>query len=171
MIYFKVCFKTLTNLIDRFANSKSPGSLDRVAHGLVADDILTAADEIVGVSQQIFNDAYQPQPSPTAVGGVVTSTGGGGATLYSPQVANSAQPTQASVTLAGSTYSPSGQQQQTPTNPVAFSTPMIVSNKSISNQTIALSHILQKRSFSNASKAALFKLQNAKDDPRKSELF
>jgi len=38
-------------------------------------------------------------------------------------------------------------------SPVSFSTPMIASNKSISSQTIALAHILQKRNFTNSVRA------------------
>lgn len=83
------------------------GSLDRVAHGLVAEDILHAADEMVSASQKSSSEQQNIQPG----------------------------------------------SNQTPLSPVTISTPMIVSNKSISNQTIILAHILQKRNFNNSIKA------------------
>ena len=48
-----------------------------------------------------------------------------------------------------------------------LSTPMIVSNKLVSNQTLVLAHILQKRNFSQSIKALSQKLYNAKSDEKK----
>ncbi|CAF0723235.1 unnamed protein product [Brachionus calyciflorus] len=109
------------------------GNLDRVAHGLVAEDILNAADEIVNNP-----DNFSPQ-SPTA---------------------NVFIPTQVSNNIIS-------QALNNPSAYISHSTPMIISNKSISNQTIALAHTLQKRNFSHAIKAISQKLASTKEDPKK----
>lgn len=93
------------------------GSLDRVAHGLIAEDILHAADEMIGINQKTVNEQTTVVPSSTTPG-----------SIYQSQTSNILPP-------------------------AAFSTPMIASNKSISNQTIVLAHILQKRNFNNSIKA------------------
>jgi len=41
------------------------GSLDRVAHGLIAEDILHAADELAGINQKTFNNSDSNLISPT----------------------------------------------------------------------------------------------------------
>lgn len=102
------------------------GNLDRVAHGLVAEDILHAADEIVNNPE-----AYSPNSATSNV--------------FIPQ--------QTAVNMAN----------QTPSSHVAYSTPMIISSKSISNQTIALAHILHKRNFSHAIKTISQKLATSKE--------
>lgn len=107
------------------------GNLDRVAHGLIAEDILYAADELVNNPE-----ALSPQS--------LTSN------IFIPQ--------QQANNLTN----------QSLTNPhVSYSTPMIISNKSISNQTISLAHTLQKRNFSHAIKAISQKIVSGKDDPKK----
>jgi hypothetical protein len=80
------------------------GSLDRVAHGLLGEDILHAADELVGINQKTFNNDTTNIISP-----INSSSSNGNPSNITPLI--------------------------------AFSTPMIASNKSISNQTIALAHI------------------------------
>jgi hypothetical protein len=108
------------------------GNLDRVAHGLLADDILNAADEIVN-NAETYSSAS------------ATSN------LIIPQQINNIN-----------------QQQQPMNNLASFSTPVIISNKAISNQAITLAHILQKRNFGNAIKAISQKLSNAnKEDAKK----
>jgi WD40 repeat protein len=102
------------------------GNLDRVAHGLLAEDILTAADEIVN-SPDLFS-ASSASP------------------LIIPQQSNFS-----SQSLSTASYT----------------TPMIISSKTISNQTIALAHVLQKRNFAQAVKALSQKLAASKDDPKK----
>lgn len=100
------------------------GSLDRVAHGLLAEDILASTDEIAASSQ----------PSNNESSGMFTQT------VFTPS----------GVSAPGSTTIT---YQTNMNSAVALSTPMIVSNTSISNQTIALAHILQKRNFVNSIKA------------------
>lgn len=103
-------------------------SLDRVAHGIAAEEILAAADEVAGVNQ-MMNEAQQ---SSTTVVQIPTSAGG-------PQ--------------PSSTYA----------------TPVVVSNKAISNQTIALAHVLHKRNFSHSIKAiGQQKLLSGQEDQKKS---
>ncbi len=106
------------------------GSLDRVAHGLLGEDILHAADELVGINQKTFNN---------------DSTN-----LISPINSSSSNGIPSNLTPV-----------------VAFSTPMIASNKSISNQTIALAHILQKRNFSNSIRTMTYHAN--KDDLKKNQ--
>ena len=72
-----------------------------------------------------------------------------------------------------SAYSSSPQSLTAPSSnilsPVSFSTPMIASNKSISSQTLALAHILQKRNFTNSVRAYNNAVATAnKDDLKKS---
>lgn len=107
------------------------GNLDRVAHGLLAEDILSAADEIVNNP-----DLFAPSSSSSS-------------NLIIPQQSNL-----------------STQQLST----ASYSTPMIISSKTISNQTIALAHVLQKRNFTHAIKALSQKLAASKDDPKKCSL-
>ncbi len=102
------------------------GNLDRVAHGLLADDILSAADEIVNNAE--------------------TFSASTASNLVIPSVQNSNQPVN---------------------NVASFSTPTLVSNKSVSNQAITLAHILQKRNFGNAIKNISQKLANANKEDSK----
>ena len=104
------------------------GNLDRVAHGLLADDILSAADEIINNVE----------------------------TFSATSPSNLVIPSHSSSTSS-----------QNINNVASFSTPTIVSNKSISNQALILAHILQKRNFSNAIKAISQKLSNLKKDDSK----
>ena len=115
------------------------GSLDRVAHGLLAEDILLSTDEIANLS----NDSNAQVPSQT---------------VYTPVTHSS---TNTSITT---TFQPH-------VNSSMLSAPMIVSSKSISNQTIALAHILQKRNFANSIKAVSQKIPNNKDNTKRSELL
>jgi hypothetical protein len=48
---------------------------------------------------------------------------------------------------------------------------MIVSNKLVTNQTIALMHILQKRNFTNSAKLSGKSLNYPKDDQKKCNSF
>jgi hypothetical protein len=105
------------------------GNLDRVAHGLLADDILSAADEIVN-NVETFSAS-------TASNLVIPST-------------------QSSNPLI-----------QPVNNVASFSTPTLVSNKSVSNQAITLAHILQKRNFSNAIKNISQKIASANKEDSK----
>lgn len=116
------------------------GSLDRVAHGLLAEDILLSTDEIAGITQSSSNNEIPSIYSQT---------------IYTPSAAASGS---SQITL----------QQNTPVN---ISTPMLVSIKSISNQTIALAHILQKRNFSNSIKAVNQKNLYRKDSQKSSKPF
>ena len=75
------------------------GSLDRVAHGLMAEDILFAANELVGINQKAYNNSDSNLISPT--------TGSNNNNKLTAVAAS-------------------------------FSIPMIASNKSTSNQTIAV---------------------------------
>ena len=113
------------------------GSLDRVAHGLLAEDILLSTDEIAGITQTSSSNDIPSICSQT---------------IYTP---SSAATGSTQVTL----------QQNTPVN---LSTPMLVSIKSISNQTIALAHILQKRNFANSIKAVNQKNSYRKDSSKSS---
>ena len=115
----------------------SKGSLDRVAHGLLAEDILLSTDEIANLS----NDTN------------VSSQ-----TVYTPVTHSS---TNTSITT---TFQPH-------VNSSMLSAPMIVSSKSISNQTIALAHILQKRNFANSIKAVSQKIPNNKENTKRSNLL
>lgn len=99
-----------------------------MAHGLLAEDILNAADEII--------------ESPELLAANAAST----STLIIP---------------AQSTFAT---QQISIT---AYTTPMIISNKSICNQNIALAHLLHKRNFNHAIKVISQKLASFKDDPKK----
>lgn len=125
----------LTHL-NRIHRSKITGNLDRMAHGLLAEDILNAADEIIE-SPELFTGT-------TNSGGVTTSP-----TLIIPTQSNF-------VTQ--------------PISAASYTTPMIMSSKSMSNQTLALAHVLQKRNFAHAVKAIGQKLATAKDDPKKREI-
>jgi hypothetical protein len=102
-----------------------------MAHGLLAEDILNAADEIVN-SPELFT---------------ASSTS---SNLIIPQQSNFSNQ---SISVA------------------SYSTPMIISSKTISNQTIALAHVLQKRNFSHAVKAISQKLAASKDDPKKCRII
>jgi hypothetical protein len=110
------------------------GNLDRVAHGLLAEDILNAADELVitneGASSSIF---ISPPPLPNVQSNIT-------------QAPNTNTSTSVSASL---------------------STPMIVSNKLVSNQTLLLAHLLQKRNFSHSIKALSQKLNSIKVEERK----
>lgn len=108
------------------------GNLDRVAHGLAAEDIINAADELV----------TNPE-------------------LYSAQSANNYIfiPNQNSSVISHNLAN---------TTHVSNSTPMILSNKSIANQNVALAHLLQKRNFSHAIKTINQKLASAKEESKKS---
>lgn len=108
------------------------GNLDRVAHGLAAEDILNAADEL----------AMNPE-------------------LYSSQLTNT-------YIFIPSQNSNIGSHHLTHATHVSNTTPMILSNKSISNQNVALAHLLQKRNFSHAIKTINQKLASAKEDSKKS---
>ncbi len=66
-------------------------------------------------------------------------------------------------TLSGTNFNST--QTTTLTGNQSLSTPLIVSNKSISNQTIALAHILQKRNFTNSIKTV-----NQKFSPQNKDL-
>jgi len=112
------------------------GSLDRVAHGLLAEDILASTDEIAGTTQ--------------------SSTGSEAAAMLSQ-----------TVTQPLSTQNNTANSQSSNSNRTVFSTPMILSSKSISNQTIALAHILQKRNFANSIKLVNQKIAPAQRDPLK----
>ena len=107
------------------------GNLDRVAHGLLAEDILNAADELV-----------------------ITNEGGSASSsiLISPPMPNSP---------------PNLSQTANNTVITSLSTPMIVSNKLVSNQTLILAHILQKRNFSQSIKALSQKLSSVKAEEKK----
>lgn len=106
------------------------GNLDRVAHGITAEDILNAAEEIL-----INPEAYS-QNSPMC-------------NVFIP-------------------YQNSNITGQNSSNIIhtSHSTPMILSNKSFSNQTVELAHILQKRSFTNTIKIINQKLASTKEDPK-----
>jgi hypothetical protein len=106
--------------------------LDRIAHGLVAEDIINAADELAvssnnSSSSLVLNGEQPGAPTLSAQ----SQTGGN----------------------AGGNLSGNKSQSNMATAPAAFSTPMIISSKSLANQTIALAHILQKRNFHNSIKA------------------
>lgn len=115
------------------------GNLDRMAHGLLAEDILNAADEIIE-SPEMFTAAN------------ASSTSSAAATA----------PTSASLIIP-----PQSSFATQPISVASYSTPMIISSKTISNQTIALAHVLQKRNFAHAVKAISQKLATVKDDPKK----
>ncbi len=91
------------------------GSLDRVAHGLLAEDILLSTDEISSLTQPIDDKSQISQALSSLTGPVNTLSSHSNSSL-------------------------------------TYASPIIISNKSISNQTIALSHILHKRSFTNSIK-------------------
>ncbi len=111
------------------------GSLDRVAHGLLAEDILASTDEIVGTTQPSNSNEAAAMLSQTVSQPMSTQN----------NTANS---------LSNS-------------NSTMFSTPMIMSSKSISNQTIALAHILQKRNFATSIKLVNQKIAPAQRDSLK----
>ena len=106
------------------------GNLDRVAHGLLAEDILNAADELV-----------------------ITNEGAASSIYISPPVPNN--PLNASKAPPNVTVTP------------GLSTPMIVSNKLVSNQTLVLAHILQKRNFSNSIKTLTQRLSSLKVEDKR----
>lgn len=101
-----------------------------MAHGLLAEDILNAADEIIETPE-----------------------------LFSPNM-----PSSAASTLM---IPPQSSFATQPISVTAYTTPMIISSKAISNQTISLAHVLQKRNFNHAIKAISQKLAVSKDDPKK----
>lgn len=102
------------------------GNLDRVAHGLLAEDILSAADELV-----------------------ISNEGSSASILITPPVTNTILNNQIG--------------QSSSANPANT---MIVSNKLVANQTIALAHILQKRNYLNAAKVLGQKIAPVKDEKR-----
>jgi hypothetical protein len=106
------------------------GNLDRVAHGLLAEDILNAADELVITHEGASSSIYISPPLPNVL-------------------SNATQATNNTSTSA------------------SLSTPMIVSNKLVSNQTLVLAHLLQKRNFSHSIKALSQKLNSIKLEERK----
>ena len=106
------------------------GNLDRVAHGLLAEDILNAADELVITHEGASSSIFISPPLPNVL-------------------SNAIQPTNNTSTSA------------------SLSTPMIVSNKLVSNQTLVLAHLLQKRNFSHSIKALSQKLNSIKLEERK----
>ena len=130
------------------------GNLDRVAHGLLAEDILNAADELAGNNNQY---AYIEGASSTS------------STIY---ISPPPQPNTLASSILHQHHHHHHHSNHGQNNPgSASTTPMIVSNKLISNQTIELAHILQKRSFHFSSKVFGPKSSFNREDNKKCIYF
>lgn len=126
------------------------GNLDRVAHGLIAEDIVNAADD------SIYDNSTTIGAASTA--GVAASSTATSSIHGAASVAN--------LQLVAAQQQQQQQQQQSQQIQSKIQT-QIVSGNSIANQTISIVNTLQKRNFYNSIKSIAMKALNREDEQKK----